>query len=239
MPNRKSYAMRKRPSTTSNPSEEPAQRRNRVASAQEPTTSQEASTSQVATTLQEVTTPQVATTSQVATISEDTMARIVAQVTDQVTQRLVPLLSGQNPQVSSDSQSGQADAVEGAVVDAVNAAQQSISGELPRFQFQSSSLPLDSRVSPKIRQKIWDHEYVDFGSLLVSHISEDQFRLNVTNTGQQGPSLSLEPISKTKKNWIYWGLAECFSHFRGYLHKPVPKRSATTNEICRHSSGIG
>jgi hypothetical protein len=51
----------------------------------------------------------------------------------------------------------------------IDAAHFALSGErptLPSQIFQSISLPIDSRVSAKVRAKIWNREYVDFGTLL-------------------------------------------------------------------------
>lgn len=52
----------------------------------------------------------------------------------------------------------------------ITAVQKSLTGETirPDQLFVSSSLPLDARVSDKIRAKIWNEEYIDFGTLIAN-----------------------------------------------------------------------
>ena len=73
------------------------------------------------------------------------------------------------------------------------ATQPAVSQGEPSDPFISSSLSLDARVSEKIRAKIWNQEYVDFGSLLVNPIGQSRFQLTVSNAESgQLPSLRLE-----------------------------------------------
>ena len=73
------------------------------------------------------------------------------------------------------------------------ATQPAVSQGEPSDPFISSSLSLDARVSEKIRAKIWNQEYVDFGSLLVNPIGQSRFQLTVSNAESgQLPSLCLE-----------------------------------------------
>ena len=73
------------------------------------------------------------------------------------------------------------------------ATQPAVSPGEPSDPFISSSLSLDARVSEKIRAKIWNQEYVDFGSLLVNPIGQSRFQLTVSNAESgQLPSLCLE-----------------------------------------------
>ena len=69
----------------------------------------------------------------------------------------------------------------------------------PNDVFMSVNLPIDARVPAKIRSKIIQNEFVDFGSLLVHPAFEDKFHINL-QPSQEGssPSLSLEPLNKTK-----------------------------------------
>ena len=74
------------------------------------------------------------------------------------------------------------------------------SGELAD-PFVSSSLSIDARVTDKIRNKIWKHEYIDFGTLLVSPIKQNRYRISLSNTddSDHDPALCLEPAEKPRK----------------------------------------
>ena len=95
-----------------------------------------------------------------------------------------------------------------AVHDGVQSVLASLSGEqnlLPGTQrpndvFMSVTLPLDARIPPKIRSKIIQNEFVEFGSLLVHPAFEDKFRITL-QPSQEGssPSLALEPVNKAKR----------------------------------------
>lgn len=80
---------------------------------------------------------------------------------------------------------------------------QSLAGEphpLPGKIFNSCSLPIDCRVSGKIRAKIWANEYIDFGVLLSNAILENKFKIAVQMVDTSGaPSLCIESASKTRK----------------------------------------
>ena len=95
-----------------------------------------------------------------------------------------------------------------AVHDGVQSVLASLSGEqnlLPGTQrpndvFMSVTLPIDARIPAKIRGKIIQNEFVDFGSLLVHPAFEDKFRITL-QPSQEGssPSLALEPVNKAKR----------------------------------------
>ena len=80
------------------------------------------------------------------------------------------------------------------------ATQPAVSPGEPPDPFISSSLSLDARGSEKIRAKIWNQEYVDFGSLIVNPIGQIRSQLTVTKAESgQLPSLCLEPAEKPRK----------------------------------------
>lgn len=54
--------------------------------------------------------------------------------------------------------------------------------EMPCQLCQSAGLSVDARVSKKLQAKIWNHEHIDFGSLLTNPVFENQYRLTF-----QGP----------------------------------------------------
>ena len=95
-----------------------------------------------------------------------------------------------------------------AVHDGVQSVLASLSGEqqvLPGTQrpndiFMSVNLPLDARVPAKIRSKILQNEFVDFGSLLVNPAFEDKFQITLQPSREgTSPSLALEPVNKAKR----------------------------------------
>lgn len=71
----------------------------------------------------------------------------------------------------------------------------------PRQIFTSISVGLPSRVSSKLKSKIWANEYVDFGALLFSSPQHDgKYSLFMTPSGgSRTPHLSLEPSHSHKK----------------------------------------
>ena len=94
------------------------------------------------------------------------------------------------------------------VQQAVNSVQSALSGEqglfpsLPRPQdpFTSINLPVDARVAMKLKTKIWQQEYIDFGSLLVNPTLDGKFQLTLQNSNEGlSPALALEPLNKPKK----------------------------------------
>ena len=61
---------------------------------------------------------------------------------------------------------------------------QSLAGEqtpVPGIIFHSCSLPIDCKVSDKVRVKICASEYIDFGVLLSNPIFENKFKIAVSN----------------------------------------------------------
>ena len=93
---------------------------------------------------------------------------------------------------------------------------------VPTQVFLPSSLPIDSRVSAKLRGKIWDEEYVDFGSLLSNPV-HDKFQISLQTSEAGLPaSLCLEPISKPKKIHNIEAWQQAFSIFVGVCTQKYP-----------------
>ena len=71
---------------------------------------------------------------------------------------------------------------------------------IPGQCFQSVSLPVDARVSDKLREKIWKDEFIDFGCLLANPVLANRFQLTVQNAASGPlPSICIEPIARKKK----------------------------------------
>jgi len=109
----------------------------------------------------------------------------------------------------------------------ITAVQKSLTGETirPDQLFVSSSLPLDARVSDKIRAKIWNEEYIDFGTLIANPQLENKYSVTVdTCNAEKGsiPSLCLEPVSKPKKITTIEAWNSCFLIFVGVYTSKYP-----------------
>ncbi len=63
----------------------------------------------------------------------------------------------------------------------------------------SADLPIDSQVSTKIKDKIWNEEFVDFDALL-SNPGHDKCQISLQNS-QAGASFCLEPVSRSKSKF--------------------------------------
>ena len=69
----------------------------------------------------------------------------------------------------------------------------------PSQVFLLAGLPIDSQISLKIKKKIWNEEFVDFGSLL-SNPGQDKYQISVQNSTAGNPaSFCLEPVVRPKK----------------------------------------
>ena len=75
-----------------------------------------------------------------------------------------------------------------------------VSPTLPNTLFISPRLPIDARVSVKLRAKILKNEFIDFGALATNPVLESKFQVFLQSEGgTQPPLLALEPVTKTKK----------------------------------------
>ena len=77
----------------------------------------------------------------------------------------------------------------------------SVSVARPHALFTSIAISLGTWVSAKIKAKIWQNEYVDFGALLASGPSNERPSLSLTQ-GTSIPSqplLTLKPVQSSKK----------------------------------------
>ena len=191
-----------------------------------------------------------------STIPPGLLEQIVSIVTTEVTKQLTPLLipAGQSAHPSSQLQeevpactltdvttaSGDSPSslsVAAVVSDSVNAVNATLSGEvlpattLPPLPsgplFNSASLPIDSRVSPKLKGKIWLQEYIDFGSLLVNPVLDNKFQLRLqTTTEGRTPSLCFEPATRPKKIQTIETWMHAFHIFAGIYVQKYPNEAA-------------
>ena len=114
----------------------------------------------------------------------------------------------------------------GAIVQgSLSTTQTSLSGEaqVPTQLFSSPSLPIDARVSEKLRAKIWNNEFFDFNALLSNPIFEDRYQVTISNSDKEKiPSLCLEPLAKAKKLSSIETWLSCFHIFVGVYTSRCP-----------------
>lgn len=133
-------------------------------------------------------------------MTDELVNRISNLVTQRVTRELGSVLNipiheppaPSTPVPTIQNSSVHADLIE---VPATQAAPIPASGELAN-PFMSSSLPIDCRVTDKTKQKIWAHEYVDFGSLLINPTAPPRYKVSLDS---QEAQLTLEPAEKIRK----------------------------------------
>ncbi|KAL9967839.1 hypothetical protein ACROYT_G026137 [Oculina patagonica] len=116
------------------------------------------------------------------------------------------------------------------VQSSIAAVQKNLTGEtitprqsIPDQLFVSSSLPLDAFVSDKIRAKIWNEEYIDFGTLITNPELVNKYSVTVGNAESGSmPSLCLEPVSKPKTITTIEAWSSCFLIFIGVYTSRYP-----------------
>lgn len=114
----------------------------------------------------------------------------------------------------------------GAIVQGpLNAAQSSLPGEVPCLPpallsqlFTSPSLTIYSRVSDKLRAKIWNNEYFEFGALLTNPVYESRYQVTLAKSNTGELSQKPNPTSKTSLRYfhIFVGVST-----RGYPHEAL------------------
>ena len=150
-------------------------------------------------------------------VSPAFLDQLVARVTAEVTKQLQPLMATAGSQHSiptrvtqenGTSNSGSGPVEVPVVEDAVRAVGSTLAGEggmlsgaaKPNEVFTSVNLPVDARVPAKIKTKIWQEEFIDFGSLLVQPHLDEKFQITIHNSKEgSSPSLALEPLNKAKR----------------------------------------
>lgn len=203
-------------------------------------------------------TPAVSTSASAIQLPADLVQSLVFTVTEEVKKQLKSLLPPQ-PSAATDvlempigitnsaSQSAASPLLESAspailVPGAIASAHASITGEPqllpticpsnPSQIFQSSSLPIDSRVSAKVKTKIWNEEFVDFGNLSSSP-HEDKYRISFQNFDPLRPaSVFLEPTSKPKVISSIEGWLQAFHIFVGVYTQKYSYEAPALMKYC-------
>ena len=104
----------------------------------------------------------------------------------------------------------------------------------PRQLFTSIAISLGSRVSAKIKAKIWQNEYVDFGALLGVGPPTDKFALSLSpgNTISSQNRLHLEPVQSSKKVQTITQWITAFNTFVAIYVERVPQDASKLMKYC-------
>jgi len=99
----------------------------------------------------------------------------------------------------------------------------------PKKVFTSINLPVDARVPLKLKSKIWQNEFFDFGLLLANQFSEGKYQLTINPGDGSAPSLALEPVSLPKKIVSFDSWVQAFHVFAGVYTSRFPSEGPGLN----------
>ena len=190
-----------------------------------------------------------------ALLSPRLIETLVNRVADEVSRRLSPSENPQHPTctssleevpVTSISQPHQSTlasdnvastVVQGSLADASATLMGLVPSDgppqVPGQCFQSVALPVDCRVTDKLKEKIWKDEYIDFGSLLANPVHANRYQLAIQNP-ESGPlpSLCIEPVAKTKQITSIDSWLNCFHIFVGIYTRRFPHEAPALMKYC-------
>ena len=83
-------------------------------------------------------------------------------------------------------------------------------------------MPVDARVPLKLKTKIWNDEFIDFGLLLANQFAEGKYQLTLQPGDGSSPSLALEPMTKPKKIVSIDSWVQAFHVFVGVFTSRFP-----------------
>ena len=122
----------------------------------------------------------------------------------------------------------------------LDAAQPFLSGEMhptnplvPSQLFSSPSPPINSRVSDKLKAKIWNDEYFELGVLLTNIVHESRYQVTLARTTtEQLSSFYLEPVAKPRKIFTFETWLSCFHIFVVIYTRRYPHEAAAPMKYC-------
>ena len=92
----------------------------------------------------------------------------------------------------------------------------------PQDIFTSVNLPVDARVPLKLKTKIWNNEFIDFGLLLANQFAEGKYQLTLQPGDGSSSSLALEPVTKPNKIVSIDSWVQAFHVFVGVFTSRFP-----------------
>ena len=103
--------------------------------------------------------------------------------------------------------------------------------EKPEKTFSSVTFDLESRVSDRVKAKIWANEYVDFGSLLTVSQDESKYRISVTDDHDH-PSLCLEHVKPKRRSLTIDQWLTAFNVFVAVYTIKTPSAISSLMKYC-------
>ena len=105
--------------------------------------------------------------------------------------------------------------------------------QVPKQIFSSIAVSLSSRVSSKIKAKIWSHEYINFGTLLSLSPNNQKYSITVASTDSESsrPHLTLEPSQPAKK---VQSITQWLSAFNIFVAIYAEKQATHTPKLMKY-----
>ena len=103
--------------------------------------------------------------------------------------------------------------------------------EKPEETFSSVTFDLESRVSDRVKAKIWANEYVDFGSVLTVSPDESKYRISVTDDHDH-TSLCLEHVKPKRRSLTIDQWLTAFNVFVAVYTIKTPSAISSLKKYC-------
>ena len=109
--------------------------------------------------------------------------------------------------------------------------------QAPKQFFSSVAVSLSSRVSSKIKAKIWSNEYINFGTLLSLSPNNQKYSITVASSDSESsrPHLTLEPSQPAKK---VQSITQWLSAFNIFVAIYAEKQATDTPKLMKYCETV-
>ena len=116
----------------------------------------------------------------------------------------------------------------------VTLAEPGLDSQAPKQFFSSVAVSLSSRVSSKVKVKIWSNEYLDFGTLLSFSPNNQKYSLSLASSDGETtrPHLTLEPSQPVKKIQTINQWLSAFNIFVAIYSEKLPTDTPKLMKYC-------
>ena len=116
----------------------------------------------------------------------------------------------------------------------VTLAEPGLDSPAPKQIFSSVAVSLSSRVSSKVKAKIWSNEYLDFGTLLSFSPNNQRYSLSLASSDGETtrPHLTLEPSQPVKKIQTINQWLSAFNIFVAIYSEKLPTDTPKLMKYC-------
>ena len=116
----------------------------------------------------------------------------------------------------------------------VTLAEPGLESQAPKQIFSSVAVSLSSRVSSKVKAKIWSNEYLDFGTLLSFSPNNQKYSLSLASSDGETtrPHLTLEPSQPVKKIQTINQWLSAFNIFVAIYSEKLPTDTPKLMKYC-------